>query len=254
MGISVVGTVTAVVAKGTTTYIALPAETAAGDVVVVAIADDIAGYPYVSTSGYDVLKQASDNSPNAFVGYKKMGPVPDDQVSIVHVNSSGQNAAAIVRVYRGCDPDTPIDAQAANMVGDTGSGDPNPPSLTTVTDGAWRIIVGFIDDDNVTSGSPPSGFTNFAFKAAGGPASSTASVVIADREEASAGALDPGAFSLSSDDAWWAYHFALRPAPVAVYVKDVVWKQAEISVRNNDVWKTVVSAAVKAGGVWKGFY
>lgn len=85
---------------------------------------------------------------------------------------------------------------------------PNPPSHTTVTANALRVITGHIDDDD-TSGWSLSGWTVISEGVGGGR---NATVALGYKLAPTAGAENPSAFSGSANDDWAATHFSLRPA------------------------------------------
>jgi hypothetical protein len=195
----------------------LPAGTTTNDIVIVALASDNAvnsgaagsDSSGITTTGYVFIRDAAGAVPGAQCGYKIMGATPDTTVVV----DSGANrpVAGLIQVWRGVNTTTPIDNTATSATG--ASGQPNPPSFTTVTAGALRIVVGFLDDDDVAASvTAPTGYTNLVASDTG-QASTTAgaTVMIASKVAASTGAEDPAAFG-GGDDEWVALHFALRPA------------------------------------------
>ncbi|MDJ0896917.1 MAG: hypothetical protein QNJ92_17365 [Alphaproteobacteria bacterium] len=170
----------------------------------------------VSTEGYTILADdITSTEPGYQLSYKVMGATPDTDVDINQQNvPAAAVQAGILQVWRGGDASTPIDNSISE---DTGAaGDPDPPSHTTLTDGALRIVVGVLDDDNAETGlTAPSGYTDLSAKEAGASAGSSNTVMMASKEAATAGAENPAAFSTPGSDAWWAGHFALRPGEVS---------------------------------------
>jgi hypothetical protein len=183
---------------------------AQGDIVIVARAcdDPIVA---INTAGYTQIYASGGNVPGAAIHYKVMGETPDTSISI---QQTFRVTAGVIQVWRGVDTVTPIDA-AATSASNT-SGNPNPPSYTTVTDGALLFAVGFLDDDAVrNSVTPPSGFTNLIAEASqDGDAASTvhATVMMSSLTVPTAGATDPTAYATAGDDSWHAACFALRPS------------------------------------------
>lgn len=190
----------------------LPGSPVEGDVVIVMLAGDNAigtdSGSGIVTSGYDRFLLSSDNSPGRQAGLKVLGSTPDTVVTLDQPTAGLKPYAGLLQVWRGVDTGTPIDDTPTSATGGTGA--PDAPSFATVTDGALRVLLGFLDDDDSAgASSAPSGYTDFLASDTGG--STGATVMIASKVATTAGAEDPGAFT-STSDAWAAVHFALRPA------------------------------------------
>lgn len=192
--------------------VALPT-TAEGDVVVIAVARDnplLAGGSSVTTSGYTELSSTNATGPAFEYFYKRLTSTPDTSVVFDNSDSASWPMAIVLQVFRGADDSTQIDNGLSD---DSGSGNPDPPSHTTVTDGALRIIMGFLDDDDVAASvTAPSGFSNLIAYDADTGSTLGCTVMMATALAPTAGALDPDAFGSTGSDAWRASHFALRPA------------------------------------------
>lgn len=220
MAFSKVGETTFLTLSGSTSQAeTLPGPPATGDIVIVALASDtafggVAPGRIASGQGYNDIVNTADgvNDPAHQIAYKVMGGTPDTTVSIRHLGGALQTG--IIQVWRGVDTGTPID-NSFNAATPGASGDPDAPSHTTVTAGALRIVVGFLDDDDSASGaSAPAGYTTDFLATDTGQASTSlgCTVLIASKVAVAAGAEDPAAFVTPGSDAWAAYHFALRPA------------------------------------------
>jgi hypothetical protein len=165
----------------------------------------------VDTTGYIGLHTSSSANPGQQLSYKLMGSTPDS--SVVIEQDGTRIISGCLQVWRettdGIDTANPIDNSVSTATG--GSGAPNSPSHTTLTDNALRVICGIQDDDNVRpSVAAPSGYTNLTraeTSSAGGAGNTT---MMASKTEATAGSDDPAVWSAASD-AWFACHFALRP-------------------------------------------
>lgn len=198
---------------GTTTPInvTLPGSLAQDDIVLVGqTADNAVSNPV--TSGYaQIVTGGGAQDPGRDLAYKLMGATPDSVVAIDEDVQNDRDIAVLVQVWRGVDITTPIDAAPTTAGG--GGAPPNPPPFTIATSGALRIIFGFLDnDDSASSSSAPVNFTDFlAGDTENASTSQGSTSMIASQEEATVGAEDPAAFT-SSDDTWFAVHFALRPA------------------------------------------
>lgn len=189
----------------------LPGTPQEGDIVIYAHSSDGVVSPGVQTSGYtDLLTDHGDSTPGHESGYKMLGATPDTAVTF-NQGSGNEYTAGVLQVWRGADPTTPIDNTPTSATGSSGM--PNPPSYDTITDGALVIAIGFLDDDNIASGSSaPSGYSNHLANDNSGNADN-ASTLIASMEKALAGTENPAAFGGSGSDDWAAVTFALRPAP-----------------------------------------
>lgn len=110
--------------------------------------------------------------------------------------------------YRGVDSSTPFDASDVAATGASGEVDPG--SITTVTDGAFVVAVGFADDDTSWS-ALSSGYNSraTAYDAGNGNGSRLG---ICDLEVASAGATNPGEYTSGDSEEWGAITLALRPS------------------------------------------
>ena len=187
----------------------LPGTPAQDDLVIVFRASDInLDATSIVTSGYTSHHSTSDFSPGSDVEYKIMGATPDTQVEISQ-NSLRQQAVAIY-VIRGANTTTPIDADATPATGSTGM--PNAPSLTTVTENTLRMIWGSLDDDPLTDGTAPAGWSNFQYQGLTGIGGELAAILVATKDAAAIGSDDPDAFGGSGNDQWRAGHFSIRAA------------------------------------------
>lgn len=188
------------------TNFSLPAGIAEGDIVIVAVACDFALYTNtdgVQTSGYTNIFYPNSSRPGSQVAYKIMGATPDSVVN-VRANTTGNiPAAVIVQTWRGVDTTTPLDVTSVGWQGLTGS--PNAGEITTVNDNCLILAVGLLDDDVVTDGSAPTGYSNFRHYA-----SNSSTVYMASKTQTSAGNEDPGGFGGSGNDQWYAITIALR--------------------------------------------
>lgn len=186
----------------------LPAGLAQNDIVVV-VTGGTSTAAAVGALGTGWTSFVSVTGTHAVHGaWKKMGGSPDSAVDITRSDSA--MLAGLIQVWRGADPDAPVDNDY--VFASAGSGYPNPPSHRTITDNALRLVVGYLDDDDDASNvAAPSGYGDL-LAADTGQASSTvgSTVMIASKTQDLAGTDDPAAFSGSDDDAWRAYHFALR--------------------------------------------
>jgi len=154
-------------------------------------------------TGYTSISNGDNNSIQHTLSYKFMGSTPDTVFPVPDMSPSS-GVSAVAMVFRGVDTSTPLDATTTSAT--AVSGDPNCPSITTVTDGAFVVAVGFIDDDAISSCSI-SGYSDVDFAGI-----LFASNMMAYKEIETAGAEDPATFVTDGTDAWLAFSVALRPA------------------------------------------
>jgi hypothetical protein len=156
--------------------------------------------------GYTILHDGVGNAnPGRLIAWKKMGATPDTTVDVFIGPNKGVicTSAAI----RGANASTPIDGTMASASGATGS--PDAPSYTTTQNNCLRMIIGMVDDDNVTM-TAPAGWSNV--QAGSTSSNAVANNIIAFKDAPTAGADDPAAFGGLADDEWTAYHLAFRGA------------------------------------------
>jgi hypothetical protein len=134
--------------------------------------------------------------------YKIMTATPDTSISFT---DSGADDHHVITAWRNVDTTTPLDV--TRTLADATTGNPNPPSITTITNRAMIIPVAFIDDLTGTP-TPPAGYT-----LAGSRSTGQGCVAQSYLLEPLAGAEDPGTYSLSTNnDQWVCVTIALRRA------------------------------------------
>ena len=180
------------------------------DIVIYFGGQDTAGAPALPT-GYSALATTTSNSADSRSAYKRMGASPDSSVSGL---TSTLTCGHLAVVFRGVHTTTAIDQTTTTAVSST-NGDPNSPSIDTVTDGAMVVTCAFLDDDIATV-SGLSGYTLVTFGGNNqyqvGSSGSGGTLMAAYLLKATAGTEDPGTFTTSGADAWSAHTIALRPA------------------------------------------
>jgi hypothetical protein len=122
-----------------------------------------------------------------------MGASPDSSVDIDDDGDTARASGALVYVLRGVDTSQPYDANAILGVA---SGAVNSAEITTVTNGAWVITFGGSTalDTTVTA---PTNYEN-QLDITGNDTTNDITMVGATRLIASAGAENPGAWTMSS--------------------------------------------------------
>ena len=207
--IELVATTGRVSSQPASSTLTLPSGLEPGDLVIVATASDggVPSYPSGYTSG-----QQLSSSVDGMWAYKFMSDPVDTVVSGLDSSTTDTHIAI---AFRGVDQSNPLDVSSPSL-NTGGSGSPNPPAITTSTNGAVVVALGFLDDDQIASSlGPPSGYT---FAAASDSSSRGATMMSAYKTVTTAGTEDPGTFNTSSDD-WGAATLALRPgtAPIPIY-------------------------------------
>src|SRR3546814_833768 len=195
MAIAVVDTASATETDGADIVLTLPVSSDTGHVVVAGYSLGTSGDAAMSETGgtwtelYDIFADGSvDDNQAAYL--KVMGGTPDSSVTFAGAGGVGLEAAAICNVLSGVDTSTPLDT-AVQTATATNGGQPDPPSITTVTDGAAVIAVASVSRSDITP-TAPTNYANLVFALAiGGTDTSVASAV---RIIATAGAEDPGGF------------------------------------------------------------
>ena len=162
----------------------------------------------VATPGYVRLLQGEAGTPNfdgAQAAYKILTVTPDANVEIAR---SGNTQAVVIQIWRGADPHYVLDAPPLRTSGTSGL--PDPGGITTATNGALVVAVGFLKGaDDSANTTAPSGYSNLVVNGYGA-ASATATVMLASKEVATAGAEDPGAFGGAASTTWYGLTFAFR--------------------------------------------
>lgn len=168
------------------------------------------GTPALTTTGYTEIASATSGSLTFKVFRKVQGASPDANVVATGDGDANHAMEAVGLVLRGVDTTTPEDATPTTGTGT--STDPDGPSITTATDGAWVLsfAASEVHDLAVTL---PSGYSNQA----SGSATDTnpASAGVATKEVATAGAENPGAWTNWLSGTWAGITVAVRPLVTA---------------------------------------
>lgn len=199
---------------------------AAGDVVVVTTGYATTSNIDLSVSGYTELADLyanDDRDANMFVGYKVMGGSPDTSITVPGANNAANGGATVVQVWRGVDPNTPIDAATTTATG-TGASKGNQPNITCVTSGAVAIacIFGTADASPVAFTPVATWNNGVAFTDYSLTTTGTGSTMSAWTGAQALFNISPnvsaqptggwGAGETSASDSWTAATIALRPA------------------------------------------
>jgi len=176
-----------------------------GDLVVIAFSfasDADSSWSWQGMSFTAISNQTGSENPGAYVGYRFIQS-GDANPYVINVSGDAWRALSIVAsVFRNV---SGYVAAASDSL-DTGSGDPNPPSLTAT--GILGVITGHIEDEFVDDWGAPSGYT-LASYAAVSPVFSASSTVVAYKT-GSFTSQDPAAFTGSGSDSWRATTIAFN--------------------------------------------
>lgn len=263
MAISRVGSAQAASAASggdiTLTFDVTPSE---DDVVIVfaGVTADRASYEPIPT-GYTRIINASNTGDTYAEGtwsYKVMTSTPDTSVTIPGSGNAADGQVAIAYVLRGVDTTNVVDVAGASANGALDvEGNPDPPSITPITDGAWVFTSHVMNNPNEAT-QPPSGYGDFA--KANGVDTNRCVGACAGHVIETAAATDPGTFSAngawSADTQdWTAFSIAIRPSTAddgAPTISGTFTGTAETattmntgSVTNNDGDLLVVVASIK---------
>ena len=177
------------------------------DYVIVAIQSDDQIADADVDGDWPILFNSASSSPGLIVAAKFMGGTPDTEYSTVSVGDPGQ---VVVKAFRGVSLTVPLDVTATTASG--ASGMPNPPSIDPVTSDCMIVIVGGLDDDNVTATAPTNYTTDFLTIAALGGGGGDGTCMMGHRLLSGHAAEDPAVFGGGGTDGWFAVTLALRPA------------------------------------------
>lgn len=216
---------------------------AAGDLVIVtAVTGSAAGNPAMAVTtptGYTALGQLNQSAVTADTSmntsYKRMTATPDTSVTIPGTTNNAWGEAYSIQVFRGVDASTPMDT-AAIPAGGTGTGRPDPDSITPVTTGAWVVICG---GGAAAAGANYTAPTNYTtnFLTANGADTTDAMVGSGYWTGWTSGPENPGAYTggtTGANDSWTAYTIALRPSTAALAtLKDVIGRGIVVWPRSN---------------------
>jgi hypothetical protein len=192
-------------AQSTTGTLTLPSGLQQNDLVIVATFrdDNTTALP----TGYTAGQAGTSNSVNYRWARKFMPATPDTTIT----GLSSTAAIHIAMVFRRVNTTTPLDATSPTIATNT-AGMPNSRSITTVTNNAMVVSIGYLDDDVIASAvTAPTNYT-LARAAQYGSAGAGGTVMAAYRIRTTAGAEDPGAFGGGGTDSWVGATIALRPA------------------------------------------
>jgi hypothetical protein len=211
MAISLVGSpVEANALNGGDTTLTLPTGMAADDVVYVFAAWSSAslGGGTTSSSGWTQVGSTVDSGTLRTTLWRKtMGVTPDTSFVAVGTTVASDVCSAVGYALRGVDLTTPEDAAPTTVGGS--STNPNPPSITTVTAGAYGLTFAASE---VVDGSvvAPSGWGSQVDISSNDDQNLT--IGGASLLHGAPGAVDPASWTTWSSGVWVAWNVAVRPS------------------------------------------
>ena len=221
-GITFVNEVSGVIQGATTTTdVTLPAGLAEGDVLVFMIAADADLVGTEPTDPVD-LDISRDGWFNLFASDSEKWTATSTGWSVAqsrllrcacagHASFATPDAPYVCQAWRGVDARV-FDARSGSDYTTGSSASPNPPSVTTVTDGALVIAFAMMDDDDTTVSVWPTGYTNQIEKGTGNTGTSNqATIAMSSKIVTTAGSENPSAYTFNSSDAWSTCSIALIP-------------------------------------------
>ena len=130
--------------------------------------------------------------------------------TVITPSTGGPDGNNLAVVFRNVNTSNPLDVTHTTAI--SGSGDPNPPSISPVTSPTMIVVFGISGEDEENprdmSLTAPSGYTLAAFSNQHN--GSEAIIGAAYKEHTSTNSENPGAFSVNNGELSIAYTFALR--------------------------------------------
>jgi hypothetical protein len=186
----VIGTISANFGINTTGVIDIPGTAQQDDIVIVAVGSD-GSLPVTPAGWTQLLSVSTSGTENVMVAYKVMGFSPDTSVSLSGLSTASVGMVTVVRKGN---------VDRLKLASSSGaSGMPSAPQVTVDTSTSIILALGFLDDDNVSTGlSAPSGYTLLAAQ----QASVVGQTVMAAYRVVDSGTHTPGAFVGTGTDEW----------------------------------------------------
>jgi len=196
-------------ASGTSLVINKPPGTAAGDLLVAAVATDGNTTASLAAAGWTVINVTDQGGAVTFGVWWKLAGASESSTYTFTWSGSEQAYGWIMR-FTGHDPASPVDANS----NDAGSGSAaSSPSVTTTVDNALILRLGGFDDDDITAGDPGvSGHTaiNMGDSGNGNATTSGGSGYVL---QPAAGASGTASFSLTGSEQYVTVTLGVAPAP-----------------------------------------
>jgi hypothetical protein len=201
----------------------------AGDIVIVCcVTGSVDGNPAMAVTtptGYTALGQLNQNSTgdtSLNVSYKVLFTA-ETTVTIPGTTNNAWAEAYSIQVFRGVDHTTPLDVTSVSA-GGTGTGRPDPASITPVTAGAWPVICGGGAAGTGANYVAPANYTT-NFVTSSGADTTDAMVGSGYRSDWTSGAENPAAYTggtTGATDTWCCWTLVLRPEGVYLFSQSIM--------------------------------
>lgn len=206
------------------------------------VAPSVSGNNNGSYTGVTAAHQyGNDSWDTCFRGmYMRQGSTVDTTLTITRQNTTTYGGATVVMVWRGVDPDTPIDVTPTTATtNNAGTCIFNCPSIQPTTAGAVIIAAGAGTMPATSSDyTAISGMDNF--RTIKGDGSTADTGVAAASIDWTSGAYDPAAVSggtVNASGSWVGLSMALRPEPPPVYDLDADPVSLTTTVQSADFYR-----------------
>lgn len=233
--ITVVATSSQNAGAATSMTFTLPSGMQRDDVCVIMVGSD--GSTPAKPNGWSSLSASSDNAPGWRVLMKQMGATVDTTVSLTGLSIS---STAVAIALRGASLET--------FVTTTGTGDPaqvvDPATVTTTIANSLVLVMAAVDDENVTTFTAPTGYSNFVYKESTTVGMTT---MLATKVVSAAGSENPGSFgSTTVINDWFAISIVFQPK-VAAYHDLIVYDSGSGQWVNISPYATNYSQTILTG-------
>lgn len=197
----------------------------AGDLVVITVVvGSQARNPACAISGYTAIGQlnsaAATQDTSMNVSYKLMGGTPDTSFTLPSTGNVQDAQRYTVQVFRNVNSTTPLDVTPVSATG-SGTGRPDPGSITPLTSGAYVLICAGGGAGTGANYTAPANYTtNFL---TGFTADTNDAMVGSGYRAWTSGAENPAVYTggtTNATDSWCAYTIALRPVPATTPFAD----------------------------------
>ena len=184
----------------------------------------------------DNLVASTGATSTTYAGYKVRGSTSGSGYAFSYSGTASGTALSLM-AFRGIDTSAPLDVTYVRASHYTeGANDPQlaAAAITTVTNGAWVVLLQHMAGENVTASGAPSGYTVVQDEMTGNPLGR--GHFCARKELATAGLETPGDFTHTDDGvnpvgSPRTFTIALRPAGSAVAVSAFGWASLNSPIR-----------------------
>ena len=191
---------------------------------------------WMLANGWTLIWDGGGGDPDNWLLYKFMGSTPDTTIEVEHSIFNDYTMNVVAQCFRGINKGSPFDVASTRTLG--GSGDPDSPSITPITNGCVIVITAAGDDDSGSLTTVPAGFGNVVFQATGSLSATLGetTAAMANLIQGAAAPIDPAVWNWASfSDQWTAHSIALRPG--ATYDESGLTVTVNLSTATSDKQK-----------------